>query len=175
MPAIWTRYLKLGGTFPEGIHYDSGYSLKLTPISRSGAAVTAKIHLSLPDHEHSFLIGTFVAKTQIPRLLNTGYEIKLSRGSSWWKSETPTKLIPGAPIHCELGPYILSMVLKELMEKRYELQLSLSEGAYPTIELMNQKVEGTAPAPLEFNASVGDVNIVGAVFLGEPSSAPAKH
>lgn len=166
VPQIWTSFVEPGDKTPRRMNYSNGYSLRITPISRTGSEIRAKIHLSLPDHQHSFLIGTFPAKTKIPRLLNSGYELRLMRGTSVWGSEGPGQLRAGTVKH-DLGPYTATLTLAALSEDQYELNFVLIETANPGVELLRHTAQSTAPEPLVFEASNGDLSMHGTVYLGE--------
>lgn len=169
VPKIWTRYLKPGDKALQRMDYSGGYSLRITPISRTGAEIKVRIHLSLPDYQHSFLVGTFTAKAEIPRLLNSGYELTVTQGQNRWKTETASKLGLTQTTK-ELGPYSVSLTLSKLSETTYRLNVTLRETARPEIEVLSQTVESTAPAPLEFNTSNGEVTMRGAVFIGNDAT-----
>ncbi len=165
---IWTKYKRPGDTSMRSMQYSHGYSMRITPVTIGGTEIKAKIHLSFPDYQHSYLVGTFTARTQIPRLMNSGFELKVTQGTSSWSTETPERLVPAERFRQNLGSYAVFMTPTELGGNRFALSVSLFSHSDLGKELFNEKVEGVAPDPLEFSFTVDDITVAGAVFVGAP-------
>lgn len=61
-PHIHMKFGKKGSQFPGTLMFTSEYSLYLKLLKKDAKKALFQIHLSLPDYEKSFLLGSFTAK-----------------------------------------------------------------------------------------------------------------
>lgn len=64
VPHVHMKFAKPGKTFPGTLMYMGEYSMKLVFTEVSEKMVKGNIHISLPDYQKSFLVGSFTAKVR---------------------------------------------------------------------------------------------------------------
>jgi hypothetical protein len=64
LPHIHMKFARPGKDFPGTFMYVEEYSMKLEFTKISKTQIKGKLHLSLPDYKHSYLIGSFTAEVK---------------------------------------------------------------------------------------------------------------
>lgn len=106
--------------------------------------------------------------------LRAGYEVNLKNTHDTWQASTVVPVEPGQPIQQGLGPYLVSMSVKEDRTDKYTLLVrvtGLPGSATEKTEYINQSFAGDHRQQLEFAAAKGDLNVKGVIFVGPPKSA----
>lgn len=106
--------------------------------------------------------------------LRAGYEVVLKKGQDTWQATTVVPIEPGQPIQQGLGPYVVSMSVKEEQTDKYTLLVRVTGSpGTPTenSELIRKSFAGDHNQQLEFAASEGGLALKGVIFVGPPKSA----
>jgi hypothetical protein len=106
--------------------------------------------------------------------IRAGYEVVLTKGDDTWRASTVVPVEPGQPIQQGLGPYVVSMTVKEQKAGKYTLSVRVtgqpgSSGASP--ELIDKSFDGNHKEQLEFATAAGGLAVKGVIFVGPPRSA----
>jgi hypothetical protein len=109
--------------------------------------------------------------------IRAGYELTLDKGKDHWEATTVVPVEAGQPIQQGLGPYVVSMKVKEEKGDKYTLLVSvLGEPGTSTekSEFLRHAFPGNHKEQLEFSASEGALALKGVIFVGPPKSAANK-
>lgn len=106
--------------------------------------------------------------------IRAGYEVVLTQGDDTWRASTVVPVEPGQPIQQGLGPYVVSMTVKEQKADKYTLSVRVtgqpgSPAASP--ELIDKSFDGNHKEQLEFATAAGGLAVKGVIFVGPPKSA----
>lgn len=106
--------------------------------------------------------------------VRAGYEVVLEKGQDTWQATTIVPVEPGQPIQQGLGPYVVSMTVKEDQGDKYTLVVrvtGLPGTATENSEFIRNSFAGDHKQQLEFAASEGGLALKGVIFVGPPRSA----
>jgi hypothetical protein len=106
--------------------------------------------------------------------IRAGYEVVLKKGQETWQATTVVPVEPGRPIQQGLGPYVVSMSVKEEQADKYTLIVRVTGlPGTPTenSEFIRKAFAGDHKEQLEFAASEGGLALKGVIFVGPPKSA----
>ena len=106
--------------------------------------------------------------------IRAGYEVTLKNTKDTWQASTVVPIEPGQPIQQGLGPYVVSMSVKEDKADKYTLLVrvtGLPGSATEDSEFLRKSFPGDHKQQLEFAASEGDLAVKGVIFVGPPKSA----
>lgn len=118
------------------------------------------------------LLASSTAFTAEP--IRAGYEVTLKNAKDTWQATTVVPVEPGQPIQQGLGPYVVSMSVKEGKADKYTLLVRVTgQPGSPaeTSEFIRKSFAGDHKQQLEFAASEGDLAVKGVIFVGPPKSA----
>lgn len=106
--------------------------------------------------------------------IRAGYEVVLKKGQDTWQATTVVPVEPGQPIQQGLGPYVVSMSVKEDQADKYTLLVRVTGLPGTTTEnseFIRKSFAGDHKQQLEFAASEGGLALKGVIFVGPPKSA----
>lgn len=106
--------------------------------------------------------------------IRAGYEVTLKNTKDTWQASTVVPVEPGQPIQQGLGPYVVSMSVKEGKADRYTLLVRVTGepgSAAENSEFIRKSFAGDHKQQLEFATSKGDLAVKGVIFVGPPTSA----
>jgi hypothetical protein len=106
--------------------------------------------------------------------VRAGYEVTLTDGKDTWRANTVVPVEPGQPIQQGLGPYVVSMNVKEEKANKYNLLVRVSGlpgTATENAEYIRKSFAGDHKQQLEFAASEAGLAVKGVIFVGPPKSA----
>lgn len=106
--------------------------------------------------------------------IRAGFEVVLKKGQDTWEVSTVVPVEPGKPIQVGLGPYAVSMKVKEEAVSKYTLNVrvtGLPGSATENSEFIRKSFPGDHTQQLEFAASEGGLALKGVIFVGPPKSA----
>jgi hypothetical protein len=106
--------------------------------------------------------------------IRAGYELVLKDGKDTLQATTVVPVEPGKPIQQGLGPYVVSMTVKEGKADKYTLDVrvtGLPGSASEKSELIRKSFAGDHKQQLEFTAVEGDLALEGVIFVGPPKNA----
>lgn len=106
--------------------------------------------------------------------IRAGYEVTLKDAKDKWQASTVVPVEPGQPIQQELGPYVVSMSVKEDKADKYTLLVRVTGvpgSATENSEFIRKSFAGDHKQQLEFAASEGGLAVTGVIFVGPPKSA----
>ena len=106
--------------------------------------------------------------------IRAGYEVVLTKGDDLWRANTVVPVEAGQPIQQGLGPYVVSMSVKEEKADKYTLLVRVSGqpgSATEDSEFIRKSFSGNHKERLEFAASEGGLAVKGVIFVGPPKSA----
>src|SRR5688572_20507163 len=106
--------------------------------------------------------------------IRAGYEVTLKDTKDTWQASTVVPVEPGQPIQQGLGPYVVSMSVKEGKADKYTLLVrvtGLPGSATENSEFLRKSFAGDHKQQLEFAASEGGLAVKGVIFVGPPKSA----
>lgn len=109
--------------------------------------------------------------------IRAGYEVSLTKGEDLWRANTVVPVQAGQPIQQGLGPYVVSMTVKEDKGDKYTLQVAVTGqpgSATQRTEFLRQSFTGSHKEQLEFSAAKEGLGLKGVIFVGPPSVARAK-
>lgn len=109
--------------------------------------------------------------------IRAGYEVVLTKGEDLWRANTVVPVEAGRPIQQGLGPYVVSMNVKEDKDDKYTLQVSITGqpgSATQKTEFLRQSFTGSHKKQLEFSAKKDSLGLKGVIFVGPPNVATAK-
>jgi hypothetical protein len=116
-----------------------------------------------------------VASTTIAAApIRAGYEVALKDAKDTWQATTVVPVEPGQPIQQGLGPYVVSMSMKEDKGDKYTLLVRVTGqpgSSTENSEFIRKSFAGDHKQQLEFVASEGDLTVKGVIFVGPPKSA----
>lgn len=119
-----------------------------------------------------FLVASTTATGGDP--IRAGYEVVLKNGKDTWQVTTVVPVEPGQPIQTGLGPYAVSMTVKEETANKYTLNIrvtGLPGSATENSEFIRKAFPGDHTQQLEFAASENGLALNGVIFVGPPKSA----
>jgi hypothetical protein len=106
--------------------------------------------------------------------IRAGYEVVLTKGEDIWRASTVVPVEAGQPIQQGLGPYVVSMNVKEDKGDKYSLVVRVTGQPGSTTEkseFIRKSFGGNHKEQLEFAASEGGLTVKGVIFVGPPKSA----
>lgn len=106
--------------------------------------------------------------------IRAGYEVVLTKGEDTWRANTVVPLEAGQPIQQGLGPYVVSMNVKEEKGDAYTLLVRITGqpgSATENSEFIRKSFNGNHKQQLEFAASGDGLAVKGVIFVGPPKSA----
>jgi hypothetical protein len=106
--------------------------------------------------------------------IRAGFEVVLKKGQDTWEVSTVVPVEPGKPIQVGLGPYAVSMTVKEDTANKYTLNVrvtGLAGTATENSEFIRKSFPGDHTQQLEFAVSDGGLALNGVIFVGPPKSA----
>lgn len=106
--------------------------------------------------------------------LKAGYQITLTKGKHTWDTKTVVPIEAGKPVRQGLGPYVVSMTVKEDTENKYTLLVSVIGKPGSTTahsEFIHKSFRGTHTKQLEFATSKAGLALKGVIFVGPLKSA----
>jgi hypothetical protein len=106
--------------------------------------------------------------------IRAGFEVVLKKGQDTWEVSTVVPVEPGKPIQTGLGPYAVSMTVKEDAANKYTLNVrvtGLPGTATENSEFIRKSFPGDHTQQLEFAATEGGLALSGVIFVGPPKSA----
>ena len=106
--------------------------------------------------------------------IRAGYEVTLKDAKDTWQATTVVPVEPGQPIQQGLGPYVVSMSVKEDKADRYTLLVRVTGqpgSSTENSEFIRKSFAGNHKQQLEFAASEGGLTVKGVIFVGPPKSA----
>lgn len=109
--------------------------------------------------------------------VRAGYEVSLTKGQDVWQANTVVPVEAGQPVQQGLGPYVVSMTVKEGKGDSYTLQVAVTGGpgsAAQKTEFLRQSFKGSHKEQLEFSAAKEGLALKGVIFVGPPSVAKAQ-
>jgi hypothetical protein len=110
-------------------------------------------------------------------LIRAGYEVVLTKGEDTWQASTVVPVEAGLPIQQGLGPYVVSMSVKEDKADKYSLLVRVTGqkgSATENSEFLRHTFDGNHKEQLEFAAAEGGLGLKGVIFVGPPKSAASK-
>jgi len=106
--------------------------------------------------------------------IRAGYEVILKDGTDTWRANTVVPIEAGQPIRQGLGPYVVSMSVKEAAGDRYSLLVRVTGQpgtATENAEFIRKSFDGSHQEQLEFKAAESGLAVEGVIFVGPPRSA----
>jgi hypothetical protein len=119
-----------------------------------------------------FLVASNTAVAADP--IRAGYEVVLKKGQDTWQATTVVPVEPGQPLQQGLGPYVVSMSVKEDKGDKYTLNVRVTGqpgSSTEDSEFIRKSFAGDHKQQLEFAASEGGLALKGVIFVGPPRSA----
>lgn len=120
------------------------------------------------------LLSLIVSTAASAEPIRAGYEVTLKDAKDTWQASTVVPVEPGQPIQQGLGPYVVSMTVKEDKADKYTLLVrvtGLPGSATENSEFIRKSFAGDHKQQLEFAASEGGLAVKGVIFVGPPRSA----
>jgi hypothetical protein len=109
--------------------------------------------------------------------IRAGYEVMLDQEREHWEASTVVPVEAGQPIQQGLGPYVVSMNVKEEKADKYTLLVSvkgLPGSTTENSEFLRRSFAGDHKKQLEFSATEAGLSVKGVIFVGPPKSAASK-
>lgn len=106
--------------------------------------------------------------------IRAGYEVVLTKGEDAWQANTVVPVTVDQPIQQGLGPYVVSMNVKEEKGDAYTLLVRITGqpgSATENSEFIRKSFDGNHKQQLEFAASENGLAVKGVIFVGPPKSA----
>jgi hypothetical protein len=106
--------------------------------------------------------------------IRVGYEVALAKGDDQWRANTVVPVEAGQPIQQGLGPYVVSMSVKEDKADHYTLLVRVTGqpgSATENSEFIRKSFPGNHKEQLEFATSESGLSVKGVIFVGPPRSA----
>jgi hypothetical protein len=110
--------------------------------------------------------------------IRAGYEVILTKGEDVWRANTVVPVEAGQPIQQGLGPYLVSMDVKEDNGDTYSFVVrvtGLPGSATEKTEFIRKSFGGNHKEQLEFAASERGLSVKGVIFIGPPKSAAKQR
>lgn len=108
--------------------------------------------------------------------IRAGYEVMLTKGEDQWRANTVVPVEGGQPIHQGLGPYVVSMTVREEKDDKYTLQVSVAGqpgSATEKKQFVRESFTGSHKEQLEFSATKDGLGLKGVIFIGPRSVTDA--
>jgi hypothetical protein len=103
--------------------------------------------------------------------IRAGYELVLKDGKDTLQATTVVPIEPGKPVQQGLGPYVVSMTVREGKADEYTLDVRVTGmpgSATEKSEFIRKSFAGDHKQQLEFAAVEGDLALEGVIFVGPP-------
>ena len=125
-------------------------------------------------HTCSAVALLVVSSTFAADPIRAGYEVILTKGEDTWRATTVVPVEPAQPIQQGLGPYVVSMSVKEDKADKYSLLVRVTgQPGTPTenSEFIRKSFPGSHKEQLEFTAAEAGLTVKGVIFVGPLKSA----
>lgn len=109
--------------------------------------------------------------------IRAGYEVVLTKGEDLWRASTVVPVEANKALQQGLGPYVVSMTVKDDKDDEYTLQVIVTGqpgSATQKTEFLRQSFTGSHKKQLEFATAKEGLGLKGVIFVGPPSVAKAK-
>jgi hypothetical protein len=121
-----------------------------------------------------FLVAGAVSAADSVR---AGFEVVLTKGEDIWRVNTVVPVEPDKALQVGLGPYVVSMTVKDDKDDEYTLQVIVTGqpgSATEKTEFLRRSFTGSHKKQLEFAVANNGLGLNGVILVGPPSVAKAK-
>jgi hypothetical protein len=109
--------------------------------------------------------------------VRAGFEVALTKGEDLWQVNTVVPIEANKALQVGLGPYVLSMTVKDDRDDEYTLQVIVTGqpgSATEKTEFLRRSFTGSHKKQLEFAVAKDGLGLTGVIFVGPPRVAKAK-
>ena len=109
--------------------------------------------------------------------VRAGFEVALTQGEDVWRVNTVVPVEPDKALQVGLGPYVVSMTVKDDKGDQYTLQVVVTGqpgSATEKTEFLRRSFTGSHRKQLEFAAEKEGLGLNGVIFVGPQNVAKAK-